>query len=135
MSEQYTDADLEHFLEEALPAEETARMENDLRNDPELANRLAAASARRDAGAHSIGGVWRRRRLTCPDRQELGAFLLGVMEPGLAEYLEFHLDVIGCRACQANLDDLRDKQAETADVAQTRRRKYFHSSSGFLPGK
>jgi hypothetical protein len=71
--------------------------------------------ARRDAGVHSLGEIWRRHRLTCPSRQQLGNFLLG-----------------GCRQCRANLDDLNAQQAESGEVVQSRRTKYFQSSAGNL---
>jgi len=132
MNGDLTDHELESYLDEALPAEEMARIEAHLRDDPTLLRRLAHLNARRDQGAHTIGAIWRRQRLTCPDREQLGAFLLGALDPEEEDYLEFHLRVVGCRVCQANLEDLRQRQAETEDVAETRRRRYFNSSAGYL---
>ena len=43
-----------------------------------------------------------------------------------------HLDVVGCRYCQANLADLENQQAEHDTASQTRRRRYFQSSAGYL---
>jgi hypothetical protein len=129
----FSDAELEGFLDEALPAERMTAVESRLRTDPALAARVAAIVGRRDAGVHSLAGVWRRRRLTCLSRQQLGSLLLGVMEPELADYVRFHLEVVGCRLCQANLDDLRS-QHEAADQSLTNRRRarYFQSSAGYL---
>jgi hypothetical protein len=88
---------------------------------------------RRDAGMHSIGDIWRRRRLSCATREQLGSLLLGALEPALADYFQFHLDSIGCRFCQANLDDLKAQQAG-AEPAETdsRRQKYFQTSAAYL---
>lgn len=134
MSGPFRDADLEAYLDEALPADEMARIEEALRASQELAARLAAINARRDAGLHSLGDIWRRHRITCPDRTELGSFLLGVLEPSHAAYVRFHLEVIGCRLCQANLADLQQQQAATAGAVR-RRRRYVQSSAGLLPKK
>lgn len=133
MSGPFRDAELEAYLDEALPADEMARIEEALRASRELAARLAAINARRDAGLHSLGDIWRRHRITCPERTELGSFLLGVLEPAHAAYVRFHLEVIGCRLCQANLADLQ-QQTLTAGAAR-RRRRYVKSSAGLLPKK
>ncbi len=134
MSGPFRDAELEAYLDEALPADEMVRIEAALRASRELAARLAAINARRDAGLHSLGDIWRRHRITCPERTELGSFLLGVLEPAHAAYVRFHLEVIGCRLCQANLADLQQQQAATAGAAG-RRRRYVKSSAGLLPKK
>ncbi|HEV3007256.1 MAG TPA: hypothetical protein VGX78_22490, partial [Pirellulales bacterium] len=70
--------------------------------------------------------------LTCPTRNELGSFLLGVLPDQHAAYIRFHLQEAGCRYCQANHDDLQRQQAEAADSGRQRRRKYFESSAGYL---
>lgn len=132
---EFTDIELESYLDEALPCDEMARIEAAARADAELARRLAAIHARRDGGSHSLGDIWRRHRLTCPTRNELGSFLLGVLPEAQAAYIAFHLQDAGCRYCQANHDDLQRQQAETADAGRHRRRKYFESSAGYLRGK
>ncbi len=123
---------LEAYLDEALPSEEMARIEQALRDDPSLVDRLAAINARRDAGLHSLGEIWRRHRLSCPTRQQLGSYLLGAVPDATADYLDFHVEVVGCRYCRANLADLKNRQAEESQDVDTRRRKYFQSSAGFL---
>jgi hypothetical protein len=135
MADNFTEADLEAYLDEALSAEEMARVETAVRGSPELIRRLAAVNARRDAGSHSLGEIWRRHRLTCPSRGQLGSYLLGALAEGEAKYVQFHLDVVGCRYCQANCADLASHQAEAADTVASRRRKYFQSSAGYLRKK
>ena len=131
MHEAFSDAELEAYLDEALPAEAMARIEAALRTDHGLTGRLTAINGRRDGGLHSLGEIWRRHRLTCPTRSELGSFLLGVLPAAQAAYITFHLDRVGCRCCIANHDDLR-RQVAADDSATRRRRKYFASSAGYL---
>ncbi|MGC3969389.1 MAG: hypothetical protein QM775_19120 [Pirellulales bacterium] len=127
-----TDRELEAFLEETLPAEESAKLERRLRDEPGLRERLAAVLSRRDLGDHSLGAVWQRNRVSCADRATLGAYLLDVLDDDARRGLELHLNVVGCRYCQANLDDMRLRRAEPEAAADTRRRKYFESSVGRL---
>jgi hypothetical protein len=127
-----TDSDLEAYLDEALPAAEMAVIELALRQDKALLGRLSSINARRDTGLHSLGEVWRRARLTCPTREQLGGMLLGVLDDGHAGYIKFHLEVVGCRYCQANLADLEEQQSGAAEASTKRRRKYFQSSAGYL---
>jgi hypothetical protein len=128
----FTQADLESYLDEALPAEDMARIEAALRQDRELARRLAEINAQRSAGVHSLGEIWRRHRLSCPSRQQLGSYLLCALPEEFGRYIAFHLEVVGCRYCHANLADLQSQQSEAPDAIQTRRRKYFQSSVGHL---
>lgn len=124
--------DLEAYLDEALPPADMAEIEQRLRDDTELLEQLRAINARRDAGVHSLGEIWRRHRVSCPTRSELGSYLLGTLDQPYADYLRFHVDVVGCRFCRANLDDLSAQQS-AGEQTETRRRKYFQSSAGYLP--
>jgi hypothetical protein len=133
MPSQFSNTDLEAFLDEALPSERMAAIEDALRKSEELQQRVAALNGRRDAGVHSLGEIWRRHRLSCPSREQLGSYLLGVLPRSAADYVRFHLETIECRFCQASLADLKAQQsAAEAQVAQRRRQKYFHSSAGYL---
>ncbi|MES1213859.1 MAG: hypothetical protein ABUL64_04655 [Singulisphaera sp.] len=132
MAEQFSDADLEAYLDEALPPPEMARIENAARADGALLRRLAGINARRDVGSHTLGEIWRFHRLSCPTRAELGSSLLGVLAAAEDDYIKFHLNVVGCRYCQANWNDLVNQQAEAAEEKATRRRKYFQTSAGYL---
>ncbi|MEM6654201.1 MAG: hypothetical protein AAF596_00210 [Planctomycetota bacterium] len=136
MPDTATPAELEAFLDEALPPERMAAIEQTLRDgDAGLTAMLADINGRRDAGLHSLGAIWRRRRLTCPTREQLGSYLLGVLSDAEADYIRFHLEEIRCRYCLANLADLQAQQSSSeADAATTRQRKYFQSSVGRLRG-
>lgn len=129
-----TSTELEAFLDESLPPARMAAIEESLRaGDEALTAQIAEVSGRRDAGLHSLGEVWRRRRLTCPSREELGSYLLGVLDDDFADYVKFHVEEIECRPCVASLEDLKAKQRSADEQAvETRRRKYFQSSVGRL---
>lgn len=133
MTRNFTDSELAAYLDEALPIERMTAIEAALRHDTALEQRLAATNGRRDAGVHSVGEIWRRHRLTCPTREQLGSYLLDVLPTDVADYVKFHLDVIECRYCGANLDDLRAQQsAADAGRNEQRRQRYFQSSIGHL---
>ena len=135
MARRLTQSDLQAYLDEALSPSEMAAIEADLRKKPELLKQLSAINARRDAGVHSLGEIWRRSRLSCPSREQLGSHLLGALDGEQAAYVDFHIRTIGCRYCQANLDDLRRQQEETAETVKKRRTKYFQSTAGHLRRK
>ena len=124
---------LHAYLDEALSDTEAARVERALRDSAELQRQLKVVREERDRGEHSLGAIWRRERLSCPNREQLNGFLHGVLDADLHNYIDFHLKTIGCPTCQANLDDLREKQAESAAPTR-RRRKIFDSSAGLLSG-
>jgi hypothetical protein len=132
MATEFSTAELEAFLDEALPAARMVAIEDALRRDEGLKKQLTAINGRRDAGVHALGEIWRRHRLSCPSREQLGSYVLGVLPREQADYVNFHLEVVECRYCTANLEDLRAQQsAAEAEVSQ-RRRRYFQSSAGYL---
>jgi hypothetical protein len=135
MENSFSNAELEAFLDESLPAPRMAAIEESLRNSDELRERLVAITGRRDAGIHSLGEIWRRHRLSCPTREQLGSYLLGVLADDAADYVRFHVETAGCRYCAASAADLREQQsAAEANAVQQRRQRYFQSSAGYLRG-
>jgi hypothetical protein len=122
---------LHAYLDEALGEADAAKVEQALRESEPLRKMLAQAMQERDRGEHSLGAVWRRARLTCPDREKLGGFLLDVLEDDEAAYIRFHLDVAGCPYCLANLADLKEQKA--APEAKDRRRRIFQAGKDLLP--
>lgn len=120
------------YLDDSLSDAETAEVEQQLRQSETLRQQLRLLIQERDRGEHSVGAIWRRHRLSCPPREQLGSFLLGVLDDDEQRYIEFHLRTIGCAYCQANLTDLQDRQKEAEPQVQKRRRRYFQSSAGLL---
>jgi hypothetical protein len=135
MATNFSNSELEAFLDEALPSERMAAIEESLRNSEELQKRLTAVNGRRDAGVHSVGEIWRRHRLSCPSREQLGSYLLGVVSNDEADYIKFHIETIGCRYCTASVSDLRSQQSAAESEVAHRRQKYFQSSVGHLRKK
>ncbi len=132
MADSFTDSELAAYLDEALSSEQMALVESTAREDPSLLNRLVEINRRRDQGLHTLSDIWRRHRLSCPARQQLGAYLLDALDTELTNFIFFHLTEVGCRFCLANLEDLRAEQDKSDDSRVTRQRRYFESSAGLL---
>jgi hypothetical protein len=126
---------LHAYLDDALADAETAQIEHALRASDELRKLLRAVMQERDRGEHTLGAIWRRERLSCPTREQLGSFLLQVLEPDLHTYIEFHIQTVGCAPCRANLADLETLRQEPPAHAESRRRRFYQSSAGLLSGK
>jgi hypothetical protein len=135
MTATFTDAELEAFLDESLPVERMAAIEEMLRHDSSLQQRLTAINGRRDAGVHSLGDIWRRHRLSCPSREQLGSYLLGVLPREHCEYIKFHVETVDCRYCAASITDLKAQQSAAEAEVTRRRQRYFQSSVGHLRKK
>src|SRR5713226_2458454 len=126
---------LHAYLDDSLPEAETARIEQGLRTSETLRLAIRSALQERDRGDHTVGAIWRRERLTCPTREQLGSHLLGALDTEQSEYIAFHLETVGCPFCKANLADLKAQQEEAAAQTKSRRSKIFKSSAGLLSGK
>jgi hypothetical protein len=103
---------LRDYLHDALPDGQLAAVERALRESAELRAVLQEVLDQEDRGEHTVGAIWRRERVSCPTRDQLGGYLLGAGDPELLDLVKFHLDEIGCPYCQANLDDLRKMQGK-----------------------
>jgi RNA polymerase sigma factor (sigma-70 family) len=77
-----------------------------------------------------ITEVWEAQRPSCPKRSTLGGFTLDTLEPDWHAYVDYHVNKLGCRFCQANLDDLKE-QTEAAEQQRFRQR-VMDSTAGFL---
>ena len=129
------DSMLRNYLADALSPEDSARVEKALRDSAELRAQLEDVRQNRaDGQIHTLGAIWHRARLTCPSRQQLGSYLLEALDPALAAYLQFHLDVVECPFCQANLADLKvqSQAATTAKASKTRQHRILQSSQHLL---
>ena len=72
--------------------------------------------------------AWEALRPTCPKRSTLGRYLLQTLEPPWREHVQFHVERLGCRFCQANLDDLRREPQDQKPL----RDRVFQSTVGFI---
>jgi len=73
--------------------------------------------------------IWEYHRFSCPKRSTIGGFLLKTLEDPWQRYVDFHLNVLGCRFCRANLEDL---ESETAEHVQQLHARIMESTVGFL---
>lgn len=127
---------LKAYLAESLAPEAMARVEKALRDSSELRAQLEDVRQNRgDLGLHSLGAIWARARLTCATRQQLGSYLLDALDPDHADYLKFHIEVVACPFCAANLADLQRKAEPSAPAARSRHKKIYDSSRGLLSGE
>jgi uncharacterized protein YbaR (Trm112 family) len=129
------DVMLREYLAETLAPEESARVEKALRDSAELRARLEDVRQNRaDGQLHTLGAIWLRSRLTCPSRQQLGSLLLDALDPDLASYVTFHLEVVECPYCRANLNDLQaqSQTASAAHAAKSRQHRILQSIQNLL---
>ncbi|AMV21684.1 hypothetical protein [Planctomyces sp. SH-PL14] len=126
-----SDADLLAFLDEMLPGERAAAVEQELRGSAALQQRAAQLLRKRDQGGQSLGEIWRRHRLSCPTRAQLSDFVTGVLTAEWSSYIQFHLYEVGCAVCTANLTDLERASASESERA-ARTKRFYDSSAGKL---
>ena len=92
--------------------------------------RAGSADAEAEIPDCLLTDLWEYYRFSCPKRNTIGAYMLGTLEPDWHQYVEFHLNVLGCRFCRANLDDLQSQSQETQQEAFQAR--IMESTIGFL---
>lgn len=127
---------LRAYLAETLPPSEMARVEKALRDSAQLRDLLEQVRQNRhEANWHGLGAIWKRERLSCATRQQLGSYLLDALDPAHAEYLTFHLDVVCCPFCRANLEDLRGQVEQSTSTTKARQKRIYHSSRELLPNE
>ncbi len=132
MSKEFSDVELDCYLEETLDAGRASALELQLREDESLLQRLAEINNRRSAGKHTLGGIWRQNQIGVPSPDEMGSFLLGVLDDRHADYIQFRLDVLKCPFTIALKTDLENQQSESEDSSVKRRTKIYESSVGLL---
>lgn len=128
----FTDAELEAYLDESLDSGRATEIEDNLKTDPELLERLSVINGRRDAGVHTLGEIWRRNQIGVPTTEMMGNFLLGVCEEEESEYIKFRMEELKCPFTLAMYNDLLAQQNESAELSASRREKFFKTSAGFL---
>jgi len=136
MTTEFTDAELEAYLDEALDPTRAAELEDCLKENRDVLARLSYINGRRDAGIHTLGEIWRRNQVGVPSREQMGNYLLGVSSKEEVDYIDFRMNQLKCRFTVALLADLKAQQAESdAEKSADRRSKIFHSSAGLLKKK
>jgi hypothetical protein len=105
---EFTDEELEEYRQERMPGPRLAEFEARLKSDPAFRARYERFLDENPDPyhEHSIRAIWVRHRLTCIERPMLIHYHRGNLDDAEAAYIDFHLKVVGCAMCQANLDDL-----------------------------
>lgn len=134
MTTEFTDADLESYLDETLHPDLAMDLEHSLKEDKALLSRLSHINGRRDAGIHTLGEIWRRNQVGVPSRGQIEEFVAGKLDADHADYIKFRLDILKCRYTIAHVNDIKGNKG-TGDSEQGRRKKYFDSSAGLLRKK
>ncbi|MBS0206336.1 MAG: hypothetical protein JSS49_25895 [Planctomycetes bacterium] len=124
----FTNEELLAYVDERLPSTRATEIERRLRTCADLVHRLGLLLQTFERGDVTLGGMWRRGRWSCPPRGVWAALAMGRLGDGLSQYLKFHLDTVGCRVCEANVQDLRRNPADD----EQRIHKIFQSSAGRL---
>ena len=75
--------------------------------------------------------AWERLRPSCPKRSTIGKYYLGTLDDQWEAYLDFHINVLGCRFCAANLTDIQSASERKASSSVLRDR-ILSSTVGFL---
>lgn len=132
MSENFPDAALEAFLDETLDSERANEIEEALKNDKDLLERLTRINGRRNAGVHTLGEIWRRNQIGVPSAEMMGNYLLGVTSAEESDYIEFRMDQLKCPFTLAMHEDLVRQRNENAEQSTSRREKFFKSSANLL---
>lgn len=77
-----------------------------------------------------LSRLWESHRPSCPKRSTVGKWLMGTLEGDWNSYVEFHIEQLGCRFCQANREDLRGDVEPDAHTSSHQR--IMQSSIGFF---
>ena len=132
MTIDFTDAELEAYLDESLDPVRAAEIEQQLREDRQLLGRLSRINGRRDAGIHTLGEIWRRNQIGVPSVETMRNFLLGVLSAEEESYIQFRMDELKCPFTVAMQRDLQIQQTESEEHSKTRRDKFYKTSAGLL---
>lgn len=130
MADDFSETELEAYLDETLDSARAAQIERAAAAQPQLIQRLAYINSRRNAGVHTLGEIWRRNQIGVPDRDTIIAWLDGKLDQAQANYLQFRLDILKCRYTQAICTDvLQDRESAQAPVRRSRRDKLFQKGA------
>ncbi len=75
--------------------------------------------------------LWLEQRLSCPKRSTIGGYYLETLEKEWMDFVDFHLNQLGCEFCHANLSDIKQKD-ESKQEQTVFRQRIMESTIGFL---
>jgi RNA polymerase sigma factor (sigma-70 family) len=74
--------------------------------------------------------TWEYQRPSCPKRSTIGAYLLGTLDEDWNNYVDFHVNTLGCKFCRANYEDLKAQSGKSQ--SKKLRERIMESTAGFL---
>lgn len=132
MSTDFTDAELEAYLDESLDPIRAADVESALRSDKALLKRLALINGRRNAGVHTLGEIWRRNQIGVPTLEDMERYVNGGLSNEEGSYIKFRMDELKCPFTLAMYHGVQSQQSENAELSKSRREKFFEKSARLL---
>ena len=78
----------------------------------------------------SLHQIWENQRPSCPKRTTLGKFSLQILPDDWTDFVDFHVNLLGCSYCRANLDEFADESG--SDDSNEFSQQLFQSTIGFL---
>lgn len=132
MNLEFTDAELEAYLDESLDASRAAEIEQAVREDRKLLERLSMINGRRDAGIHTLGEIWRRNQIGVPAIEVMQNFYQGELSDDESAYIKFRMEELRCPFTLAMFRELEAQKNENLEMSKTRREKFFEKSARLL---
>lgn len=77
-----------------------------------------------------LRSAWESHHPSCPNRSTLGKYSLGILPPAWEDLVRYHVEILGCLFCDANLQELTNDSLDTGAVSK---QHLFQSTIGFLP--
>jgi hypothetical protein len=132
----FSDAQLLAYAEERLPMAATLQLEKSLESDEKLKTDLRRVCGQHLTGELSLATIWRDFQVGCLSQDQLAAYVGHQLGGALADYVRFHIDEVGCRICEARLDELARLAHNSSNEQVTPlASKCFNSSVGLIqPG-
>lgn len=69
----------------------------------------------------SVGALWVADRISCPHEDILLSYVKGGLSTEEADYIAFHLEVVGCPHCQAAVAQIEDRLERRDDSDRIQR--------------
>lgn len=106
------------YIDGALSPEETEAFALKAQRDSELRGQIRTVQSEFDYHNHTVGSLWRRNQLTCPSDQDIVDYQRGelaIINPEIADYVQFHLKSIRCIYCISSAAE-RKQPSTTGDT-------------------
>lgn len=128
----FTDSELEAYLDMSLNPARALELEEQVRQDPAILKRLTQINARRNAGIHTLGEIWRRNQIGVPSREEIVDYLNGFLPAESADYINFRVKQLKCVYTLALIQDVESEKSDREGTSIQRQSKVYQKSESIL---